>query len=74
MFFRVAIFLSRTAIAGGAMLVLMETLSDYGTAAYYGVETFGAGILSYGLTWATRTRPIHTSETFNNVRLYFDDI
>ena len=73
-FFRVAIFLSRTAIAGGAMLVLMETLSDYGTAAYYGVETFGAGILSYGLTWATRTRPIHTSETFNNVRLYFDDI
>ena len=44
MFFRVAIFLSRPAIVGGAMLVLMETLSDYGTAAYYGVETFSAGI------------------------------
>lgn len=43
-FFRVAIFLSRPAIVGGAMLVLMETLSDYGTAAYYGVETFSAGI------------------------------
>ena len=39
-----------------AMLVFMNTLSDYGTAAYYGVETFSAGILSYDLTWATRTR------------------
>jgi len=38
------------------MLVFMNTLSDYGTAVYYGVETFSAGILSYDLTWATRTR------------------
>ena len=44
MFFRVAIFLSRPAIVGGVMLVFMEMLSDYGTAAYYGVETFSAGI------------------------------
>lgn len=43
-FFKVAIFISRPAIIGGAMLVLMETLSDYGTSAYYGVQTFSAGI------------------------------
>lgn len=43
-FYKVAIFISRPAIIGGAMLVLMETLSDYGTVAYYGVETFSAGI------------------------------
>ncbi|WP_170018618.1 iron ABC transporter permease [Campylobacter sp. RM16190] len=42
--FRVAVMLSRPAIIGGAMLVLMETLSDYGTVAYYGVATFSAGI------------------------------
>lgn len=44
MFYKVGIFISRPAIMGGAMLVLMETLSDYGTAAYYGVHTFSAGI------------------------------
>lgn len=44
MFYKVGIFISRPAIIGGAMLVLMETLSDYGTAAYYGVHTFSAGI------------------------------
>lgn len=42
--FKVAVKLSRPAIIGGSMLVLMETLSDYGTVAYYGVETFSAGI------------------------------
>ncbi|WP_169753111.1 iron ABC transporter permease [Campylobacter mucosalis] len=42
--FKTAIMLSRPAIIGGGMLVLMETLSDYGTVAYYGVETFSAGI------------------------------
>lgn len=44
MFYKVGIFIARPAIIGGAMLVLMETLSDYGTAAYYGVRTFSAGI------------------------------
>lgn len=43
-FYKVAIFIARPAIIGGAMLVLMETLSDYGTGAYYGVYTFSAGI------------------------------
>lgn len=43
-FFKLSIPLARPAIFGGAMLVCMETLSDYGTAAYYGVNTFSAGI------------------------------
>ena len=43
-FFRVAIFVARPAIFAGVMLVLMETLSDYGAAAYYGIWTFSAGI------------------------------
>ncbi|EAI5408232.1 iron ABC transporter permease [Campylobacter fetus] len=43
-FFKISLPLARPAIFGGAMLVAMETLSDYGTAAYYGVNTFSAGI------------------------------
>lgn len=43
-FYRIFIFISRPAIISGLMLVLMECLSDYGTAAYFGVDTFSAGI------------------------------
>lgn len=43
-FFRVAAPLARPAIAGGAFLVAMETLNDYGAVKYYGVHTLTAGI------------------------------
>ncbi|RAZ59594.1 ABC transporter permease [Campylobacter hyointestinalis] len=43
-FFKVSLPLAKPAIFGGIMLVAMEALSDYGTAAYYGVNTFSAGI------------------------------
>lgn len=43
-FWRISIFITRPAIISGLMLVLMETLSDYGTAAYFGIDTFSAGI------------------------------
>jgi len=43
-FFKVAIFTAKPAIMSGLMLVFMETLSDYGASAYYGVDTFSAGI------------------------------
>ncbi|MBL0044092.1 MAG: iron ABC transporter permease [Flavobacteriales bacterium] len=43
-FFRVAMPLARPAIAGGALLVAMETLNDYGAVKYYGVRTLTAGI------------------------------
>lgn len=43
-FFRVAVPLARPAIAGGALLVAMEVLNDYGAVKYYGVRTLTAGI------------------------------
>ncbi|MGH8673055.1 MAG: ABC transporter permease, partial [Burkholderiales bacterium] len=43
-FFRIALPLARPGIAAGAALCLMETLADYGTVAYFGVDTFSTGI------------------------------
>ncbi|NKX44998.1 ABC transporter permease [Roseicyclus persicicus] len=43
-FFRVSVPVARPAIAGGVLLVLMETLADYGTVSYFGVQTFATGI------------------------------
>ena len=41
---RAALPVARPAIAGGALLVLMETLADFGTVSYFGVETLTTGI------------------------------
>jgi iron(III) transport system permease protein len=43
-FWRVSIPLARPAIAAGMALALMETLADYGTVAYFAVDTFTTGI------------------------------
>lgn len=43
-FSRVALPLARPAIVAGASLALMETLADYGTVAYFGVDVFTTGI------------------------------
>ena len=43
-FFRVSVPVARPAIAGGVLLAMMETLADYGTVAYFGVQTFATGI------------------------------
>lgn len=43
-FFRVSLPLARPAVAAGVALALMETLADYGTVAYFGVQTFTTGI------------------------------
>lgn len=43
-FRRVALPMARPAIAGGALLAIMETLADYGTVAYFSVQTFTTGI------------------------------
>ncbi|MCR9071611.1 MAG: iron ABC transporter permease [Alphaproteobacteria bacterium] len=43
-FLRVALPLARPAIAAGVALALMETLADYGTVSYFGVQTFTTGI------------------------------
>ncbi len=47
-FYRIALPLARPAIFGGVALVMMETLADYGTVQYFGVNTLTTGILK---TW-----------------------
>ncbi len=44
-FWRIDLPLARPAIAGGIALALMETLADYGTVAYFAVDTFTTGHL-----------------------------
>lgn len=43
-FMRVALPLARPSIMAGVMLALMETLNDYGTVQFFGVDTFTTGI------------------------------
>ena len=43
-FLRVSLPMARPAIAAGVALALMETLADYGTVSYFGVQTFTTGI------------------------------
>ncbi|HLV02828.1 MAG TPA: iron ABC transporter permease, partial [Acidobacteriota bacterium] len=43
-FARVGLPASRTALAAGVGLVVMETLNDYGAVSYYGVDTLTTGI------------------------------
>ncbi|MBR8828361.1 MAG: iron ABC transporter permease [Gomphosphaeria aponina SAG 52.96 = DSM 107014] len=43
-FFTVALPLARPAIMAGSALALMETLNDFGTVQYFGVNTFTTGI------------------------------
>ena len=47
-FFRVALPLARPAIVGGVSLALMETVADFGTVSFFGVQTFTTGIVR---TW-----------------------
>ncbi len=47
-FFKVALPLARPAIVTGLSLALMETLADFGTVQYFGVDTFTTGIFR---TW-----------------------
>ena len=43
-FLRVSIPMARPAIASGVLLTVMETIADFGTVAYFGVQTFATGI------------------------------
>jgi iron(III) transport system permease protein len=45
-FFKIALPLSRPALAAGVSLALMEVLNDYGLVSYFGVETFTTGIFT----------------------------
>ena len=43
-FWRVALPMARPAIMGGVLLAVMETIADYGTVAFFNVQTFSTGI------------------------------
>ncbi len=53
-FFKVSLPLARPAIAGGVLLAVMETIADFGTVAYFGVQTFATGIYT---SWFSLFRP-----------------
>lgn len=48
-FFKVGLPLARPAIAAGAAIVMMETVSDFGTVDYFAVQTLTTGIFSVWL-------------------------
>jgi iron(III) transport system permease protein len=48
LFWRVGLPMARPAIATGVALAMMETVADYGTVQYFGVQTLTTGIFS---TW-----------------------
>lgn len=54
-FFQVSLPLARPAVVAGTALALMETLADYGTVAYFGVQTFTTGIYRAWFSLGDRT-------------------
>ena len=54
-FLRVSLPMARPAIAAGVALALMETLADYGTVAYFAVNTFTTGIYRAWFSLGDRT-------------------
>jgi iron(III) transport system permease protein len=58
-FWKIALPLARPAIISGLALALMETLSDFGTVEYFGVNTFTTGIYR---TWFGRNERIAASQ------------
>ena len=58
-FFRLSLPMARPAIAAGAGLALMETLADFGTVAYFGVQTFTTGIFR---AWLSMGEPLSAAK------------
>ena len=54
-FLRVNLPLARPAVAAGAALACMETLADFGTVSYFGVQTFTTGIFR---AWLSMGEPV----------------
>jgi len=54
-FFEVSMPLVAPAIAAGVLLALMETISDFGTVAHFGVQTLATGIYTTWFTLGDRT-------------------
>lgn len=53
-FWRVSLPMARPAIAAGGLLAMMETIADFGTVSYFGVQTFATGIYTSWFALADR--------------------
>jgi iron(III) transport system permease protein len=51
---QVSLPMARPAIAAGVLLATMETIADFGTVSYFGVQTFATGIYTSWFTMADR--------------------
>lgn len=54
-FWRVSLPMARPAIATGVLLAIMETVADFGTVSYFGVQTFATGIYTSWFSLGDRT-------------------
>lgn len=54
-FFKVSLPMSRAAVFGGVLLVAMETIADFGTVSFFGVQTFATGIYQTWFSMADRS-------------------
>ncbi|WP_121067323.1 ABC transporter permease [Chachezhania antarctica] len=53
-FRRVSLPMARPAIAAGVLLTVMETIADFGTVSYFGVQTFATGLYTSWFSFADR--------------------
>ncbi len=53
-FWAVSLPMARPAIAGGVLLAVMETIADFGTVSYFGIQTFATGIYTSWFSLADR--------------------
>ncbi len=53
-FWLVSLPMARPAIASGVLLAVMETIADFGTVSYFGVQTFATGIYTSWFSLADR--------------------
>lgn len=53
-FWLVSLPMARPAIASGVLLAIMETIADFGTVSYFGVQTFATGIYTSWFSMADR--------------------
>jgi iron(III) transport system permease protein len=53
-FWTVSLPMARPAIAAGVLLTAMETIADFGTVSYFGVQTFATGIYTSWFSMADR--------------------
>lgn len=53
-FLTVSLPMSRAAAVGGVLLVAMETIADFGTVSFFGVQTFATGIYQSWFSMADR--------------------